>query len=462
MKKPIPFFKMASWIVVLGLPVALIILMLRLASAATAPAAPAAAGFLDPDFGNGGRVIIPIAGTNQIARDVAIQPDGKLIIAGYDKWGTSDHDAILARVNPDGSLDGTFGTGGIVTTALSAGDDAIYAIALQPDGKIVAAGLTKEGGRSVAALMRYRSNGTLDADFGNNGVVTASLQPAESFFLSVAVLDDGRIVAGGTVVPPAASSSPRAFLLAQYRPNGAPDPSLGGGGVVTTTIPGGDANSWDMAVQSDGKIILAGYVRAPGGGTDWALVRYNADGGLDTGFGANGVVTQNVGFRDYSYGVSIQSDGKIVLGGLTGRAGGLARYHADGSYDNSFGSITGANFVTMVVPGYNTSVFIETALRADDGIVAATRMSGGDGPSAVGITGFDRNGHPDSRFGPYGVITTTEGTHTVSCYALLTQPDRKIVLAGHVDMDDTDSYEMDLALWRFVPRGKVYLPIVAR
>ncbi len=461
MEKPIPFFKFktASSIVALGLPVALIILMLRLVSAA---AAPATAGFLDPDFGNGGHVIIPITGTNQIARDVAIQPDGKLIIAGYDKWGTSDHDAILARVNPDGSLDGTFGAGGIVTTALSAGDDAIYAIALQSDGKIVAAGLTKEGGRSVAALMRYRSNGALDADFGNNGVVTASLQPAESFFLSVAVLDDGRIVAGGTVAPPAASSSPRAFLLARYRPNGAPDPSLGGSGVVTTAIPGGDASSWDMAVQPDGKIILAGYVRAPGGGTDWALVRYNADGGLDAGFGANGVVTQNLGFYDYGYGVSIQSDGKIVLGGLAGGVGGLARYHADGRYDNSFGSITGANFVTMVVPGYNTSVFIETALQADDGIVAATRMGGGSGPPAVGVAGFDRNGHPDSRFGPYGVITTTTGTHTSSSYALLTQPDRKIVLAGHVDMDDTDGYEVDLALWRFMPQGKVYLPVVAR
>jgi len=459
MKKQISFSKTAGWTVALALPVALVVLTLRLMSAA---AAPAATDFLDPDFDGDGRVIIPITGTNQIARDVAIQPDGKLIIAGYDKWGTSDYDAILARVNPDGSLDGTFGAGGIVTTALSSGNDAIYAIALQSDGRIVAAGLTTEAGGNVAVIMRYNANGSLDTGFGHNGMVTTSLRSDESFFLSVAVLDDDRIVAGGTLVPPSASARPWTFLLARYQPDGAPDTTLGGSGIVTTTIPGGDANSWDMAVQSDGKIILAGYVGVSGGGTDFALIRYNADGSLDTGFGASGIVTQSLGLGDYGYGVSIQSDGKIVLGGLAGGAGGLARYNTDGSYDNSFGPITSTNFVTMVVPGYNSSVFIETALQADDSIVAATRMSGGSGPSAVGITGFDRNGHPDPLFGPYGVITTTNGTHAGSSYALLTQPDRKVVLAGHIDMDDTSGYEVDLALWRFIPQGKVYLPTITR
>ncbi len=452
--------KTVGWAVALALPLALIVLLLHLANAA---AAPATGGFLDPDFGNGGRVIIPLPGTNQIARDVAIQPDGKLIIAGYDKWNTDDHDAILARVNSDGSLDGTFGAGGIVTTALSAGDDAIYAIALQSDGKIVAAGLTTENGRSVAVVMRYHPNGVLDTGFGNNGVVTTSLQAEGSLFLSVAVLDDDRIVAGGTLIPPAESSSPWAFLLARYQPDGAPDTSLGGNGVVTTTIPSGDLSSWDMVVQPDGKIVLAGYVRMPTGGTDWALARYNPDGSLDTSFGANGVVTQDFGFHDYGYGVSVQSNGKIVLGGLAGGVSCLARYNTDGSYDNSFGSIATTNFVTMTVPGYSSFVFIETALLADDSIVAAVKASGDGSPSVVGIAGFNRNGRPDPRFGPYGVITTTSGTHNSFSYALLTQSDWKVVLAGHVDMDDTKDYEMDLALWRFALRSsRVYLPIVTR
>ncbi|MFQ5420796.1 MAG: delta-60 repeat domain-containing protein, partial [Anaerolineae bacterium] len=233
MKKQIISTKIVGWTTMLVFPLALTILTLRLMGAA---AAPAATDFLDSDFDGDGRVTIPISGSSQIGREMAIQPDGKLIIAGYDKWQTSNTDAILARVNPDGSLDGTFGAGGVVTTAFSSGNDAAYAVAAQQDGKIVAAGYTTAGSHSVAVVMRYNADGSLDNSFGNNGVVTTSLQPDNSWFLSVAVLDDGRIVAGGTV-----DSNPDAFLLTRYQANGAPDTTLGGSGVVTTTIPGGDA-----------------------------------------------------------------------------------------------------------------------------------------------------------------------------------------------------------------------------
>lgn len=272
-------------------------------------------------------------------------------------------------------------------------------------------------------------------------------------------LDNGRILAGGAV-----SGSPGAFLLARYQASGAPDTAWGNNGVITAAIPGGDAVSWDMALQADGKILLAGYVRPSGGGSDFALIRYNPDGSLDAGFGSGGIVTQTLGASDYAYGVLVQSDGKIVLGGLAGTspaAGGVARYNADGSYDNSFGSAASLNYITTTVPGYASTSFIETALRADDGIVAALRVGSGS-PSVTGIAVFDKNGRPNSFIAPNGVITTSNNGRNVSNYALLTQPDGKIVLAGHVDMDDTSGYQYDLALWRYILRGEVYLPIVTR
>ena len=421
-----------------------------------AQAASAGWDFLDPSFNGDGRVIIPVPGTNEIARDVAIQPDGKLIIAGYDNWLTADKDVILARVNPDGGLDGTFGAGGVVTTSLSGGDDTAYAVAVQPDGKIVAAGLTQAGGHSAALAMRYNADGSLDTGFGTGGVVTTGFPSASSFFLGVAVLDDGRIVAGGSV-----TTNPATFLLARYQSNGALDTTLGGTGFVTTTIPGGDAYGWDMAIQPDGKIVLAGYFRTPTGG-GFALARYNTDGSLDAGFGAGGIVTQSLSSTtDYAYGVNVQSSGKIVMGGQTAHAGALARYNADGSYDNSFGPISSLNYVTTTVPGYDSATFIETALQADDSIVAATRASGG--PPIVGIAVFDQNGLPKTGLGPNGVITTTNEGHSASDYALLVQPDGKIVLAGNVDLDDSDAYEVDMALWRYIlVQNSIYLPLVVR
>ncbi|GAB4533768.1 MAG: hypothetical protein Fur0018_23340 [Anaerolineales bacterium] len=223
-----------------------------------------------------------------------MQADGKIIIAGYDKWGSGDEDGILARVNPDGSLDISFGVGGVVTTALSSQDDNIFAVAVQPDGKIVAAGWATIGGRGVASVTRYNADGSLDTAFGSHGVVTVSLGSVNSWFLGIAVQGDGRIVASGS-----ATYSPVTFLLARFQPDGTPDSTLGGGGVVTTSSPGGGAYNWDMDVQSDGKFVLAGDVNPVSGWMAFALARYNADGSLDAGFGSAGLVTQTFGMDVY-------------------------------------------------------------------------------------------------------------------------------------------------------------------
>jgi len=460
-KQSTPPTKSILWTLMLVLPFTLVMLTIHLL---TVSAASDASGDLDAGFGTGGSVTIPISGTNQIGRAVTIQPDGKLIIAGYDNWNTGNSDLILARYNSDGVLDTTFGASGVVTTSLSTGDDTAYAVAVQPDGKIVAAGLSTQGGVNIAAVVRYNTDGSLDTSFGAGGVVTTSLQPDGAFLLSVVVLGDGRIIVGGGAVPPSSSSAPNTFLLIRYQANGALDTTLGGSGVVTTAIPGGDATSWGMAVQSDGKVLLGGYVRPPSGFTDFALARYNTDGSLDTAFGTGGIVTQTIEASDYGYGLVVQTSGKIIIGGKSGSNAALARYNSDGSFDNSFGPITSTNFITYAVPGYiNTSVG-DLTLQNNDYVVVAGGAYTPTQVAPVTVAVFDQDGRPDTNFGAGGIVTTTNGTHTASARAVLVQPDNKIVIAGNIDLDDAFSgYEFDLALWRYDYFAyQIYLPFITR
>lgn len=163
--------------------------------------------------------------------------------------------------------------------------------------------------------------------------------------------------------------------------------------------------------------------------------------------------------------MNVQSDGKIVVGGEATSAGLLARYAADGSYDNSFGPLSGKNYLTSTLSGYDGVTFIETALRADDGIVTVGRFySFNNWVPAVGIAVFDRDGHPVPLADASGVITATAGTHVSSSYALLVQLDGRVVVAGNADVDDTPSgRDTDLALWRFfLGTQRIYLPVIMR
>ena len=206
----------------------------------------------DTGFGTGGKVTTPIGTDSDYAQDVAVQADGKIIVSGYTKVSLFDTDFALVRYNADGSLDTGFGTGGKVTTAFGTGYDEAYSVTVQADGKIIVAGSANNGSEDFA-LVRYNADGSLDSGFGT-------------------------------------------------------------GGKVTTPIGAGTDTAYDVLVQSDGKIVVAG--QASGTGYDFALARYNADGSLDTGFGTGGTVLTAVSANnDYGRFVALQSDGKIVVGG---------------------------------------------------------------------------------------------------------------------------------------------------
>jgi uncharacterized delta-60 repeat protein len=303
-------------------------------------------GTLDTSFGTGGKVTTAFDFPGNFDRvfTVVPQPDGKFVAVGSTVMNPFANFA-LARFNANGTLDASFGTGGIVTTGFGVSAEATSA-AVQADGKIVAAGFANLDGAHDFALVRYNSNGTLDASFGTGGKVTTAFLSqgfSEAQANSVAVQPDGRIVAAGNAMVGGAFD----FALARYNSNGTLDASFGTGGRVTTDFAGANDQAESVAVQPDGRIIAAGaaglFINR---GFDFALARYNSNGTLDTSFGTSGKVTTDfAGANDVPSepsAIALQGDGKIVVVGQTFVGGfsdfALARFNSNGTLDASFGT----------------------------------------------------------------------------------------------------------------------------
>ncbi len=323
----------------------------------------AARGDLDPTFGSGGKVTTDFGG-NETAWGLAVQPDGKAVVAGtrFD-MGPSD-DFVLARYTVSGALDPTFDGDGKVTTDFGGRSDGADDVAIQTDGKLVAAG---SGFTPVVrpldfALARYNRDGTLDTTFGDGGKVLTTFAPNSiDSATAVVIQSDGKIVAAGHT----RAGPSREFAVARYLPNGSLDPSFDGDGLAVTPISRGEDIAFDLAVQPDGKLIAAGY--SSPGGFDLTMVRYNPDGSLDSSFDGDGILIAP--FRPastYASHVVVQRDGKILTGGA-----GLARFNSDGSVDRSFG----AEGRAMTDLGLLTPV-----LQPDGKILGVGSTQGASGP----------------------------------------------------------------------------------
>jgi uncharacterized delta-60 repeat protein len=311
-------------------------------------------GTLDPTFNGTGKVLTDFSGSgsDDIASSVDVQSDGKIVVAGYSYASGTSYDFALARYNPDGTLDPTFnGTGKVLTDFSGSGsDDFASALAIQRDGKIVVAGYSTASGTSYDfALARYNPDGTLDPTFNGTGKVLTdfggsglSLDVASS----VAIQPDGKIVGAGesrSDVSPTFSS----FALARYNPDGTLDPTFNGTGRVLTDFsgPGSGEAVVAVAIQPDGKIVAAG--NSSGRSWDFALARYNPDGTLDPTFNGTGKVLTDFsgsGSYDFAHALAIQPDGKIVVAGESEPSGqsysdfALARYTSRGRLDRRFGA----------------------------------------------------------------------------------------------------------------------------
>jgi uncharacterized delta-60 repeat protein len=397
----------------LGLPAALVLIPLV---ALLAPAALGAEGDLDPSFSGDGTVITDFGGFDT-ARSVAVQVDGRIVVAG-DGVGFE-----LARYTRDGTLDGSFSGDGKQVTDFGGGTNGASGVAVQGDGKLVAAGYAWVGstpGNQDFALVRYLPNGDLDTSFSGDGKQTTDFSGNHDFGQALALEPDGKIVVAGDTH----SSGPADFALVRYLPNGDLDTSFSGDGRLTTDFGGYDSGA-AVALQPDGKIVVAG-----GSDTSFAVARYDADGSPDPSFSGDGKVT--TGFTDPAAGraVAVQADGKILVAGGEGGAVALARYTPDGALDPSFG--TGGRVATAVPDGVVSGYAV--ALQGDGKLVVGAINTPTSGPRAFMIARYLTSGIPDGSFSGDGMTTTGFGGYN-GAFAVAIQGDGAILAAGAADGD---------------------------
>ena len=278
---------------------------------AAVPAA-AAPGDLDTTFGSGfGKVMTAIGGTDDQGYAVALQPDGKIVIAGHCGPLPTRYEFCLARYQADGTLDTSFGTGGTVSSPIGSGYASGRATVLQPDGKIVVAGDCDIGLHIVFCLARYQAGGALDPSFGSGGAVISPIGSSTDHATAIALQPDGKIVVAGYC----AGASNLDFCLARYQANGMLDAAFGSNGKVISPIGLSNDYGQALALQPDGKIVVAGYCDGVSN-NDFCLARYQANGTLDTSFGSSGTVISPIGSSyDWAYAIALQPDGKIVVAG---------------------------------------------------------------------------------------------------------------------------------------------------
>jgi uncharacterized delta-60 repeat protein len=266
-------------------------------------------GSLDPTFGRNGRVTID-SGRSEVGAAVAIQPDGKIVVAGSSGPGgadAGDSDVVVYRLEANGALDGTFGVNG--TVKLDGGAIEVgRAMALQPDGRILVAGITIGVGGADAVVYRLAANGSLDATFGRNGKVIVDGGQNEVAF-AMALQPDGRIVVGGATsgIGPAHADA----LVYRLAPNGSLDNTFGRNGTVKLDS-GGVEQVNGVAIQANGKIVLAGSTTRS---SQAVVYRLAPSGARDTAFGGGGELELAVGGIDTANAVALDRLGRIILAG---------------------------------------------------------------------------------------------------------------------------------------------------
>jgi len=320
--------------------------------------------------------------------------------------------APLSLAAPPGSLDATFGTGGLVTTAIGPGSAFSNAVAIQPDGKIVVAGGFNNHVYDDFFVFRYTGSGLPDPSFGSSGLVATSFGD-DDVAQAIAIQDDGKIVVAGYSSPDGEDAS--TIVLARYNENGSYDTSFGGDGKVIADLGIGQNQATDIAIQPDGKIIVSGYKYITGN-CDVALLRYNSDGSLDMSFDSDGIVITDIGGgNDCGMSVAIQPDGKIIVGGFYS----VVRYNNDGSLDMSFDGDGIAT--TLGIGGY-------VALQPDGKILVAGYNIHG----TLYLERFNENGSLDTTFGTDGQVSAYLGELS-SIRGIALQENGKIVLVGYID-----------------------------
>jgi len=405
-------------------------------------------GVLDPSFGNAGTVLTSIGATDR-GHSIAKQADGKLLVTAFHQ--NTPNMLALLRYNLDGTLDASFDTDGMVTISFNVSSQSSstsnYSIAVQADGKILVGGDSQGNTTVDFTVFRFNTNGSLDTGFDTDGKVQINFGAFNSSSATaISIQSDGKILLSGHT----SSSGNSDFAVVRLTTNGSLDTSFDADGKVVIPVGDFEDRSYAMAIQTDGKIIIGGS--ALGNIiTDFALIRLNTNGSLDTSFDADGKVitpfnTNGNQIKD----IQIQSDGKIIVTGISyGTISGsysnnfaLARYTVDGNLDTSFG--VEGKVLTNITANTNNAVSNAILLQADGKIICGGNYYNALGIFELAMVRYNSDGSLDETFGTSGVTTTSleDGAFGND---ITFQIDGKIVLVGNSVNNVTNKTSIVLA-----------------
>lgn len=404
----------------------------------------------DSSFGNGGYALTGFGNHRDCAMKVLIQPDGKIVAAGL-AYINGDDDFAVARYNPNGSRDNTFDGDGKVAVGFG-GDDQAYDIALLNDGKLVVVGLNRNfeglGGGTIQddfAVLSLNPDGTPDTTFaGGDGKLTTGFGGNEKA-TAVAVQADGRIVVLGH------NSGSHKSHIARYMPNGNLDNSLDGDGKLTIST---DVLT-DLALLPDGRMMVLGYSPSSDGNDKFAFRRLNPNGAPDTTFNNGGVLWLDMDtLGDRGTNLALLPDGRILAMGSDNLRMYVTRLWPDGTFDDGGQQTHSLTFAPTYQPGYRETVY-GMAAQPDGAFLVAGQVRN---PAATRgdafVTRFQANGLPDLTFGTNGSAFIFGPDPFRAATAVAVQPDGKIVIAGYTAFNPQHT-AMDFMVARFLPNGSI-------
>jgi uncharacterized delta-60 repeat protein len=422
-----------------------------------APNVMGAGNQLDYGFSSDGKVITNYVGnSHEEARAVAVQADGKIVVAGNTTIGGSQyyiHNWVLMRYLTNGSLDPSFGANGKLNLDFAGANDQITGLAIQSDGKILAAGWAL-GYDDNFAFARFLPNGSLDTTFGGDGKVMFSLF-GNDHIAAISLQTDGKVVFAGSSF--STSDYVIHFVVGRLNTNGTLDHTFDSDGIVTTDFGSTSSPAWSVLAQADGKIVACGWNLSTVTDYDFVLARYNANGSLDNSFDGNGKLSTDFNGRaDVAYKIVRTAAGKYVVAGTSyyenipgGFELALARYNANGALDTTFSG--DGKLATDVLPLFGDAVGGLVALPTGEVVVACYPKDFVDNHTPYfTLAKFLNDGKPDLSFGTGGTLITVFGPGGGYANALALQPDGSLVAAGRYRLTGGDD---DIAVARYKSKG---------
>lgn len=402
-------------------------------------------GALDPSFSGNGHVIISFALGADEGRAVLVRPDGRVVVAGRAANDLrSSGEISVFQLGNNGLLDAQFGDAGRVTTTAKERMDEARAVAIQPDGRILLAGRSNDEGIGQMALVRHSWQGQRDVFFGNEGRVRLDIGAGDASANAVAVRSDGRILVAGYVGNGSDSDIALVGLLA----NGQRDAGFGSNGVITIALGGGDEVAHAIRLDPTGRMLIVGSA-FNGTDNDLIVVRFAEDGTLDQGFGSGGWTSMDIGGDEDGFAMALQGDGRIVLAGSTVNGSGsgvlVARLEEDGSPDLAFG-----NAGVSVLDAGADEVARAVVIDAQQRIVVAGRSFDGDDEDVL-VARFDPEGQPDAGFGIGGMVLIGDANSDESASSVLVRPDGVVMICGSAGVDGNE----DVLLVRIQANGEL-------